>query len=94
MKLSRMLGLEVLVIAVAGFLLAHVLGFPDWHVRPPQPYRFFAALMGSISCLIVVIAWLAGRKSTKQWVIVGCMMGFLLLWWYVGIFLWVNTYGT
>jgi hypothetical protein len=79
MKLSRMLGLQVLVIAVAGFLLAHVLGFPDWHVRPPQAYRFFAALMGSISCLIVVIAWLAGRKSTKQWTIVGCMMGFLLL---------------
>jgi hypothetical protein len=86
--------LQVLVIAAAGFFLARVLGYPDWHVRPPQPYRFFTALTASISCLIVVIAWLVGRKSAKQWTIVGWMMGFLLIWWYVAIFLWVNTYGT
>jgi hypothetical protein len=94
MKLLRMVGLQVLVVATAGFLLAYVLRFPDWHVRPPAPYRFFASLIGCISFLIVAIAWFTGRKSTKQWTIVGWMMGFLLIWWYVAIFLWVNTYGT
>lgn len=89
-----MIGLQALVVASAAFLLAHVIGFPDWHVRRPAPWRFFASLIGSISFLIVGIAWLSGRKSTKQRSILGFMMGFLLLWWYVAIFLWVNTYGT
>jgi hypothetical protein len=89
-----MIGLQVLVIAATGFLLAHLLAFPDWRARPPQPVRLFGALLGGISCVIVILAWLAGRKNTKQWTVVGWMMVFLLVWWYVAVFLWVNTYGT
>jgi hypothetical protein len=95
MKLLRMTGLQAAVIIIAASLLAYVIHFPNWHDRPPAPYKFFWALVACISLLIVIIAWFTGRRSaTKQWAIVAWMMGCLLIWWYVAIFLWFNTYGT
>jgi hypothetical protein len=96
MKLLRMIGLQALVIAAAAFLLAYVIRFPDSHLRPPAPYKFFGALLVSVSLLIAIIAWLSGRRSAtkQQWATVAWMSGFWLMWWYVAAYLWINTYGT
>ena len=93
MKALRLIGIQAVVISVASILLAHVLHFPNWHLRPPEPFKSFAWLLGGTTLVIIVTtAWLTndkGLRASLAWT-----MGFLLVWWWTAGFLWVNTYGS
>jgi len=89
-----MIGFQVALIIGAALILAFSIHFPDWHHRPPQPVRLFLSLLGIVSVLLFVIAWFT-KPAKKAHEKLGAILTFvfLLVWWYVAYFLWVNTYG-
>ena len=95
MTLSRMIGLQVALIIGAALFLAFYIHFPNWHLRPPAPYKLFFGLTSSVSVLLFVMAWFTkpAKKTHATWGII-LTLGFLLAWWYTACFIWVNTYGT
>ena len=90
-----MIGFQVALIIGAALLLAFSIHFPDWHNRPPAPYRLFFGLAGIVSVLLFVIAWFT-KPAKKAHQTLGAVLTFVLLlvWWYVACFLWINTYGS
>jgi hypothetical protein len=95
MTLLRMVGFQVALIIGAALFLAFSINFPDWHHRPPAPYKLFFWLAGSVSVLLFMVAWFT-RPAKKALVTLGAFLTLVLLlvWWYIAVFLWINTYGT
>ena len=90
-----MIGFQVTLIIGAALILAFSIHFPDWHNRPPAPYRLFFGLAGIVSILLFVTAWFT-KPAQKAHKTLGVVLTFVLLlvWWYVACFLWINTYGS
>ena len=94
MKLLSMIGLQAMLIIVAAAILAFAIKYPDWRDRPPAPVGLFLSLLAGITFSIGFIAWRirnsgsVSKRAVTAWTVVA-----LLLWWYVVVFLWVNTYG-
>jgi hypothetical protein len=95
MTLLRMVGFQVALIIGAALFLAFAINFPDWHHRPPAPFKLFFWLAGIVSVLLFVIAWLT-KPAKKALETLGAVLTFVLLlaWWYIAVLLWINTYGT
>lgn len=95
MPLLRMLGIQLALVLGAAFLLARVIGFPDAQNRPPAPLNGFFALTICISVALLATAALTkpARKTHDTWVVLSTS-AFLLLWWYVAAYFWINTYGS
>ena len=95
MTLTRMIGFQAALIIGAALVMAFYIHFSDPQHRPPQVDGFFfsAFLVGFVSVLLLVIAWLT--KPAKKHETIGAILAFVLLfiWWWIAAVLWVNTYG-
>jgi hypothetical protein len=89
-----MIGFQVVLIIGAALFLGFSIHFPDWHHRPPAPYRLFFCLAGGVSVLLFALAWFAkpAKKAHEKFGVISTF-ALLLVWWYVAYFLWANTYG-
>ena len=86
--------MQFALIGIAAVVLAVAINYPDFHHRPSQPLTLFFSLLVGVSIGLVVLGTVAAGAERKKMFSALLSTGFLwLIWVFVALFLWVNTYG-